>query len=74
MRVLPPGAVARTITLKMHSMLINVAKNRFALIEALKQLQNAQNATHNNENPKLFILPTEAVNLMSDEKEVKVCK
>lgn len=71
MRVLPPGAVARTITSKMYSMLINVAKNRYELIKVLEQLQNA---THNNENPKLFILPTEVVNLMSDEKEVKVCK
>jgi hypothetical protein len=51
----------------MLPMLINVAKNRFALIEALAELQNAQTATHNNENPKPFILSTETQPLMQSE-------
>ena len=38
--ILPPGAGPRTITSQMLPMLINVAKNRFALIEALAELQN----------------------------------
>ena len=50
LRTLVPGAGPRTITSQMLPMLEDVAKNRFALIEALAKLQNNDKTETENHN------------------------